>query len=64
MFIIAEVIHGNVYLLDGRGQVWRVSLGYDAPTMELLDAGVSSDQINRLAEPKLIKWAILRSFDG
>ncbi len=57
MFVVTELIHGNVYALDGNGRVWRISGGYDQqPVMELLAADVGRDQINRLAEPKLIRW--------
>jgi hypothetical protein len=57
MFVIAEVIRGNVYVLDGARRVWRLSGGYDnEPVLELLDSDIGHDQINRLAEPKLIKW--------
>ena len=57
MFVITELIHGNVYALDARGRVWRISGGYDdAPTMELMDGDVGRERINALAEPKLIRW--------
>lgn len=57
MFVIAEVIHGNVYALDERGRVWRVSIGCDDDaemSLELKEA--DRDEIKRLAEPRLMAW--------
>lgn len=58
MFVIAEVIHGNVYLLDGSGDVWRISRSSptEPPTMELIERNVGRDWIKRLCEPRLINW--------
>lgn len=57
MFVIAEVIHGNVYALDERGRVWRVSIGHDGGaemSLELKEA--DRYEIKRLAEPRLMAW--------
>lgn len=57
MFVIAEVIHGNVYALDEQGRVWRMSIGHsnDAEvSLELKEA--DRYEIKRLAEPRLQAW--------
>jgi hypothetical protein len=58
MFVIAEVIHGNVYALDDTGAVWRIwrSTPVDGPMMECLTNEVGRETIKRLAEPRLIRW--------
>lgn len=56
MMIKAEIFEDKALLLDARGRVWQITLGFeDQPEIRLLER-IGPDNVSRLMVPALARY--------